>query len=355
MVPRAGQKAPVALVDPARCVACGVCVGACQTEAVQYPFLDFANVSSQIDRYMDEVADMGQECAFAFLCTNSAAADLQINTTDGICLELPGFRSIAVPCAGWIHPGMIRRALEKGAKGVLISGCNSADAFFRTGALAAEMRFTDRQDPKLGRHKLGDAPVAYEQFDITRKGDFLQAAAAFRANGSPPARRILHQGPKGLVASLAAFMLFSLLAVWLSDTDSAVAGDSSPELVVSFKHPGAFIESQGGQKERNKDLLPHMRQAQTVNRERSPVRLQVLVDGTVVVDQSYPPGGLYGDMASIALERIPVPSGAHEVRVRIGETPDPQEWTYIENWTVTFRPYHRDVILFDKGEGFRWH
>ncbi len=45
----------------------------------------------------------------------------------------PHFRTIRVMCSGRVHPGFVLRALEKGADGVLVSGCHIGDCHYISG------------------------------------------------------------------------------------------------------------------------------------------------------------------------------------------------------------------------------
>lgn len=58
----------------------------------------------------------------------------------------PHFRTIRVMCSGRVHPGFVLRAFEKGADGVLVSGCHIGDCHYVSG--------NERQ---------------IEQFEITKK------------------------------------------------------------------------------------------------------------------------------------------------------------------------------------------
>jgi F420-non-reducing hydrogenase iron-sulfur subunit len=58
----------------------------------------------------------------------------------------PHFRIIRVMCSGRIHPGFVLRAFERGADGVLVSGCHFGDCHY-----------------VFGNHR------AVEQFEKTRK------------------------------------------------------------------------------------------------------------------------------------------------------------------------------------------
>jgi hypothetical protein len=96
-----------------------------------------------------------------------------------------------------------------------------------------------------------------------------------------------------------------------------------------------------------------MRKQTICERGRAPVRLRVTIDGTVAVDRVYTAGGLYHDGVSIALERVPVARGTHDITVEIGDTRD-GSFGYGETRQLSFRDGVIDVVLFDRTAGFSW-
>ncbi len=53
----------------------------------------------------------------------------------------PHFRMIRVMCSGRIEPGFVLRAFEKGADGVMVSGCHFGDCHYEFGNHRAEELF----------------------------------------------------------------------------------------------------------------------------------------------------------------------------------------------------------------------
>jgi F420-non-reducing hydrogenase iron-sulfur subunit len=53
----------------------------------------------------------------------------------------PHFRMIRVMCSGRVHPGFVLRAFEKGADGVLVSGCHFGDCHYMFGNERAAEQF----------------------------------------------------------------------------------------------------------------------------------------------------------------------------------------------------------------------
>jgi hypothetical protein len=142
----------------------------------------------------------------------------------------------------------------------------------------------------------------------------------------------------------------------VSDLGYAAPRPDGAELVVTFKHPGRTSEN-------CRELTPeelaqrpvHMRQQKVCDRRRSHVRLRVSIDGRAVLARAYPPGGVWGDGNSVAVERLDVQPGRHRVLVEIGDGPDPEEWNWTGERTLEFGEHGRRVATFDRLAGFGFH
>lgn len=111
MVPKDGKVELVALVDPARCVSCGVCVGACDPGSMTFEELERRDVRERITRWLE---DENGPRAVVFLCANGAGAKIHFDTQSGLANELPGWRAIGVPCAAWVHSSLVEMIARKG-------------------------------------------------------------------------------------------------------------------------------------------------------------------------------------------------------------------------------------------------
>jgi coenzyme F420-reducing hydrogenase delta subunit/NAD-dependent dihydropyrimidine dehydrogenase PreA subunit len=342
-----------ALVNPAQCVACGICAGSCDSLGVGLPTFDAA---SQRDRVRDWVKQDVLEGRPPFVmlgCASSGASGLQIDA-DGRCAELPGWRTLSVPCAGWVHMRMIERAISAGAQGVLISACAEGACRFREGELWAEQRVEGTRSPALRHSKVRRDQVLVARHDRTATAGLLGAADAF-AQGSK------HGQSQGVSPTLQGLGL-ALLALAVGAV--TVAGASVPyaapsraagELVVTFKHPGA----PGGCREPSAEELAgraaHMRPSQICDTARSPVGLMVHIDGVQVHRASYAPTGLWSDGLSVGEQHLTVAPGEHTVTVSLGDSESPDEFRHVVARTLDFRAGRRVVVGFNREVGFHWH
>jgi coenzyme F420-reducing hydrogenase delta subunit len=76
----------------------------------------------------------------AFVCTYCTYAGADLAGTSRLKYA-PNVRIIRLPCTGRISPMFILKALQKGADGVLISGCHPGDCHFTHGNYHARRRW----------------------------------------------------------------------------------------------------------------------------------------------------------------------------------------------------------------------
>lgn len=355
MVPRSDD-APYpseARVNPDKCVGCGICAGSCDSAGVGVWWFSEIEQRKRMDRQIAAAAESGDAPLLALICGESAGASLTIDDA-GVCNELPGYRAVRVPCAGWVHPLTVERALRRGARGVLVVACGPGGCRYREGGKWTAQRLSGAREPSLRTDKVDAQKVRLLELFRT-EGARLRAEAAAFARARPPVRP--HR-PSPARAGLAGVVLaLALVGVIWGATRVGYAAPALPgsELVVSFKHPGQSAEQcREPSAEEIAKLPPHMRPKTICERRRADVRLVVTIDGQERVDRAFEPRGIWHDGNSIAIERIPVTPGRHDVRIRIGDTPD-GALRHEASRNVSFREGHRSVVLFDKLSGFTWH
>jgi F420-non-reducing hydrogenase iron-sulfur subunit len=76
----------------------------------------------------------------AFLCNWCSYAGADLAGVTRIQYP-PNVRVIRVPCSGRINPFFILAGLQRGADGVLISGCHPGDCHYLTGNYSARRKF----------------------------------------------------------------------------------------------------------------------------------------------------------------------------------------------------------------------
>ncbi len=81
----------------------------------------------------------------AFLCNWCSYAGADLAGISRIQYP-PSIRVIRVPCSGRVDPFYILKALQRGADGVLVSGCHPGDCHYLTGNYVARRRFAVLHD-----------------------------------------------------------------------------------------------------------------------------------------------------------------------------------------------------------------
>jgi len=408
MVPRSdGRRFPsVAVVDPAKCVGCGICAGSCDSSGIGIEWLTQPAERRRVDAWLaasapapgpprPTIRDPEASCEppdlhrvdavelargelVAFVCASSAGEGLPYDPDTGACEALPGYRVVALPCAGWLHPLTVERALRRGASGVLVASCRPGTCGYREGAQWTADRLAGRREPELRRDRLDPARIRLLALDAPETVSLRAESAAFRAAvgnlddpstaaseppsgedrsglaASPPRRAMVLGG--AVVAAVLAFL------VWLpSDRPYLAPASPGPELAVAFKLAGPVSESCVTRTpEELAALPPHKRVPEVCERRRADIRLRIDVDGEVVHDHVYPPQGVFGDGASNAVELVVVPEGERRVRVALGpEDPDrPSDaWRpeHVAEQALTFTPQRRRVVRFERHDGFMWY
>ncbi|MBF0611358.1 MAG: hypothetical protein G8345_04000 [Magnetococcales bacterium] len=93
------------------------------------------------------------------------------------------------------------------------------------------------------------------------------------------------------------------------------------EIKISFKHSGQHVEPcRELSKEELMKLPPNMRKATKCSRERSPLQLELLLDGKLLAKRSYRPSGLSRDGASFVYAKFPVPAGSHRLTIQMNDS-----------------------------------
>jgi len=98
-------------------------------------------------------------------------------------------------------------------------------------------------------------------------------------------------------------------------------------------------------------LPPNMRAPTVCPRERSPVTVEVDLNGATVLKRTAPPTGLSKDGASAVYERLVVPAGEHLITVRLSDDVRARDRAYRHESTVKLVPGQVLVIDFDAGKG----
>jgi len=93
-------------------------------------------------------------------------------------------------------------------------------------------------------------------------------------------------------------------------------------------------------------LPPNMRKPLDCPRGRVPVLVEVELDGRIIVRESVPPSGLFGDGPSQIYKNFVIPSGSYNLVVRLRESARDEGFDYQREAQVVIAPRRRFVIEF---------
>ena len=121
---------------------------------------------------------------------------------------------------------------------------------------------------------------------------------------------------------------------------------------LSFTHHGKPVSEcrQASAAELAK-LAPNMRAPMRCPRERSPVKVELDIDGVAAYRNEAMPSGLSKDGPSAVYHRLQLPAGSHRIAVRLNDDARKPDFTHVRESSVTLKPAQILVIDFDGEKG----
>ncbi len=124
-------------------------------------------------------------------------------------------------------------------------------------------------------------------------------------------------------------------------------------VVLAFSHAGQHVEpcKQVSPEELAK-LPPNMRRPTECPRARSPIKVELLMDGEPLLDTVAEPPGLFGDGGVDIFLDATVPAGKHRFAVRMNDSVRVKGYNYTHEETVELKPAQLLFIDFNTEQGF---
>ncbi|TVR55104.1 MAG: 4Fe-4S dicluster domain-containing protein [Puniceicoccaceae bacterium] len=349
LLPRTDYKPfPVrAWVDPDRCVGCAVCVGSCDSEAMDLIGLPTMATEARIEA--DLAAADRETPAWMALVAADIDGGMHRFDTAGWARNLPGYRIHPVPTAGWVRPKLVERLLRKGAGGVLIVRDARAESAARDGNQWIEDRLHGSRKPLFRPARAGSDP-RWQVVDFRPgEGRRLSRAAEDFRHGRSHAPSHPGRAAGWIAASL---LMAVLLAAAVIPGSLHVTNPAArePELVLAFRAFGD-LESTNVAGTIDDDSRPiHMRGRDTAKPRRHPVTVAITIDGATV-ERSFRARGISRDGPATGELRLPLAPGPRQVSiaVRPGPDADPDLW----EGSIQAREGRYHVLTYESGEGFR--
>jgi hypothetical protein len=156
-----------------------------------------------------------------------------------------------------------------------------------------------------------------------------------------------------IVAQAGLYALFAGTIGWFSfNPRYQHLQDDQALLKLSFSHPGELREEcRRRSPEELASLPPNMRQALDCPRERSPVTVELALNGDIMARRVVPPAGVARDGPSTLYVRFVVPAGDHHVAIRINDSVREPGFRHVREEKVHLAPGRILVVDFDPGKG----
>ena len=140
------------------------------------------------------------------------------------------------------------------------------------------------------------------------------------------------------------------VAVFSGEPDWQSLPADSGLVRLSFTHSGA--RACRDRTEAELAALPkNMRAAQLCERRRSPVRIEMEVDGALLLAQELRPSGIAGSGPSRIYRSLTLPAGRHRVVLRMNDDPAIEGFTRKAVFTLDLAPEQGIAIDFDPLKG----
>ena len=123
-------------------------------------------------------------------------------------------------------------------------------------------------------------------------------------------------------------------------------------LKLSFSHAGERIKDcRPLSPEEIAALPPNMRRPTECERERVPLRVELELDGTLLLDEQLPPSGLARDGASTVYRSFPVTPGDHDLLMRLRDSRREEGFDHERRSRVRLSPGEVLAIDFSREKG----
>jgi hypothetical protein len=128
--------------------------------------------------------------------------------------------------------------------------------------------------------------------------------------------------------------------------------DDQALIKLSFTHPGQLkSDCRKRTPEELAKLAPNMRAPMECARERSPVDVELALDGQVIARRVVAPSGLSKDGASTVYERFAVRAGEHELTVKLSDSVRVTGFNYTKEQRVRLDPGRILIVDFNAEKG----
>jgi coenzyme F420-reducing hydrogenase delta subunit len=167
----------VAVVNPAKCVGCGICVGACDSAGILLGDQPVSVLGDAVTWRLRAALAAGEAPPVVVYACRLMGRLAPLSSPDGSLAGVPGVTVMGLPCVGMLHPEMIAKTLGGGARGVFVAGCVPENCSAREGSQWLAERLSGRRLPSAKR--LPEGRLAVRWYGAVEVERFLRDVARF--------------------------------------------------------------------------------------------------------------------------------------------------------------------------------
>jgi coenzyme F420-reducing hydrogenase delta subunit/ferredoxin len=179
-------------IDPAICTGCATCAAHCPSGAIVAGYTTDAQLERMLEAALGSpgplvgeanplelasATDPGRLRVVVLTCNWGAYSALEAAGRDRLAYSA-STRPIKVMCLGQLSPGLILKALEKGADGVLLVGCPPGECHYEFGNRHAEEVFAQAREIAL-RLGVGEERLQFASAAAGEGQGFVERVQAF--------------------------------------------------------------------------------------------------------------------------------------------------------------------------------
>ncbi len=148
------------------------------------------------------------------------------------------------------------------------------------------------------------------------------------------------------------FIFMALIAAFSSGPAVRQLEDGLAVVTLAFGHAGQPVRAcHVRTAEELEALAPNMRAPLDCPRERSIIKVELEMDGEIILDLTIPPPGAYKDQGVDVYENVEVPVGKHTFTVRMNDNAQVDGYTYTNTYTTELEPAQLLFIDFNQRIG----
>jgi len=281
--------------------------------------------------------------------------------------ESQNVRFITLPCIGMIHPSWIGTALDAGADGVVISGCQMGDCHYRQGNTWLEERLSRERAPVL-HGSVDRSRIRLFWFSALHSDLLLKEVRKFQnelkdENRSAGLNGLLSKIKFGWQTAIAPFVIIipAVLLMYFSDAPYIFSSTNDSMLKLSIRHVSKRVAECDEftklnlEAERYREQLRNTDRAKMklngiegCSRDRHGIYVELFIDNEKRLGKLYEAAGLKNDGPSFVYEEFRIRQGTHRIEVRLRDSGETDRFDYTLAKEVKFEKGIIKVIGFDE-------